>query len=532
MKANSSRRIRVRVPQAILPFFFSFVALFFLDFSSLIPCPCVRVPCLAAQTACAADAPVEAPERVREPIIAGSWYPGDPRALKEMVQGFLARVTPTDIPGRLTTLVVPHAGYPYSGQVAAYAYKTLEKQKFDTVVVIAPSHHSAFSGVSVYDQGGFRTPLGVVPLDTGLISALEKRESRIRFLPEAHAKEHAIEIELPFLQTVLPGFKLVPLVMGDQDLSTCRWLAKALADCIGGKSVLVVASSDLSHFHTYDEAVALDRVVIAKISAFDPEGLSEGLSQGKCEACGGGPIVAAMLLARKQGATGGGVLNYANSGDVTGERERVVGYLAGAFWADTQAKADIQPAAGPPPKVGVDLGLTREEKTFLHRVVREVVEGGCRGAKPSGFEAPTPAIKEVRGAFVTIRKQKELRGCIGNIVGSRPLVETVADMASAAAFHDPRFPAVTAGELPELEYEISVLTPLRRIGDVGEIRVGVHGIYMRKDGFSGLLLPQVATEYGWDRETFLEQTCAKAGLPKGAWKDKSTEIYIFSADVF
>ncbi len=234
----------------------------------------------------------------------------------------------------MTALISPHAGYVYSGQVAAHAYKLLEKQKFSTVIVLAPSHQARFTGVSVYDRGGFRTPLGVVPLDQDLISALEKRDKRIRFIPEAHAKEHALEIQLPFLQVVMPGFKLVPLVMGEQDLETCRWLAEAIADCIKDKPVLLVASSDLSHFHSSDEAKRLDQVVLDRVAAFDPEGLLRSLESGKCEACGGGPMVATMLAARRLGATKSRVLNSANSGDVTGDRSRVVGYMAAALWAE------------------------------------------------------------------------------------------------------------------------------------------------------------------------------------------------------
>ncbi|MGV8073948.1 MAG: AmmeMemoRadiSam system protein B [Syntrophobacteraceae bacterium] len=530
MKAKLSRTVRPRLSRASLCFIFASFVLIPFNLSYFIASCGMRLNRLAEQTACAVEAPA-ASEEIREPVLAGSWYPGDPKALKEMVEGFVSRAAQNEVPGRLTALVAPHAGYVFSGQVAAYAYKILQKREFQTVVVIAPSHQAAFSGVSVYDRGGFRTPLGVVPLDSAFISALEKRESRIRFIPNAHAKEHAIEIQLPFLQTVLQEFKLVPLIMGDQDISTCRWLAEALADCIKDKSVLVVASSDLSHFHSYDQAKVLDQVVIDRINALDPEGLSENLLKGKCEACGGGPMVAAMLLAGKQGTTAGKVLNYANSGDVTGDRNRVVGYLAAAFWTAHQSESKT-PATVAPLKVGVDLGLTKEEKAFLHKVVRETVEAGCRGAKLPRFELSTPTLKDLRGAFVTIHKRKELRGCIGNIIGSRPLVETIAEMASAAAFHDPRFPAVTAEELPELEYEISVLTPLRRTEDVSEIQVGIHGIYIKKDGRSGLLLPQVATEYGWDRTAFLENTCEKARLPKDAWKDKSADIYIFSADVF
>ncbi|UCE84421.1 MAG: AmmeMemoRadiSam system protein A [Deltaproteobacteria bacterium] len=183
-------------------------------------------------------------------------------------------------------------------------------------------------------------------------------------------------------------------------------------------------------------------------------------------------------------------------------------------------------------RVGVDLGLTSEEKTILLEIAREVVEAGCRGEKMVEPKVTSPTLNELRGAFVTLHKDGKLRGCIGHIRGQKPLVKTVVEMAEAAAFQDPRFPPVTTEELEQLEYEISVLTPLHRISNVEEIQVGTHGIYMKRGSHAGLLLPQVATEWGWDRNTFLEHTCTKAGLPVDAWKDKKTEIYIFSADVF
>jgi len=183
-------------------------------------------------------------------------------------------------------------------------------------------------------------------------------------------------------------------------------------------------------------------------------------------------------------------------------------------------------------KVGVDLGLNAEEKKLLHHIARTVIENRARGIQVPEFKVDSPILKENRGAFVTINKKGQLRGCIGYIEGRGPLHKTVEEMAEAAAFRDPRFSPVKGKELPELELEISVLTPLRKITDVNEIEIGRHGIYIKKGWYSGLLLPQVATEYKMDRQTFLEHTCQKAGLPSNAWKDKNTEIYIFSADIF
>jgi AmmeMemoRadiSam system protein B/AmmeMemoRadiSam system protein A len=485
--------------------------------------------CCDLRDAASAEGKPMPAEQTREPVCAGTWYPGDAKRLREDIEIYLQKAATPDLHGRLFALIAPHAGYSYSGQVAAYAYKLLEKQKFESVVLIGPSHHAYFSGVSIYDRGGFRTPLGVVPLDTALTAALKERDGRIRYVAEAHAEEHSLEIQLPFLQVVMPGFKLVPLVMGDQSFESCQWLAEAVARCIGKKSVLVVASSDLSHFHSYQEARKLDQVVLDEVNAFEPRALSDNLKRGTCEACGGGPMVTAMLIAKKLGAAKGQVLYYANSGDVTGDRSRVVGYMAAALWANPKEEGE---AGGRKLKVGVETGLTAEEKAALLKLARKTIEAECRGRKAPTPEAQSPALNEPRGAFVTLKKHGGLRGCIGQIQTREPLVKTVAEMAVAAAFDDPRFPPLRAEELQDIDIEISVLTPLRRIVDVGDIRVGTHGIFMRRGGYSGLLLPQVATEWNWDRTAFLEHTCEKAHLPKNAWQDRETEIYIFSADVF
>jgi AmmeMemoRadiSam system protein B/AmmeMemoRadiSam system protein A len=496
-------------------------------------CLLVLVPALFpgrwTRIAAAVDHKPDKQQVIHESVIAGAWYPGSADELRQTVRDFLSRVPEVSFPGKPTTLISPHAGYPYAGQVAAYAYKLLEKQKFSTVIIIGPSHYASFSGVAVYDRGGFRTPLGVVPLDNDLISALEKRDPRIRFVDGAHTREHSLEMQLPFLQVVLPGFKLVPLLMGEQDYATCSWLARAIAESIKGKSVLVVASSDLSHFHTSDKARLLDKVVEERVGAFDPKGLSEDLADGKCSACGGGPIVTAMLVARLEGANYARVLHYADSGDVTGDHGRVVGYMAAALGVSREKQADAKVESS---QVGVDLGLSASDKALLHKIARETIEARCRGERPPRFDVASPKLKEARGAFVTLRKHGELRGCIGHITGDLPLAETIAQMADAAAFHDPRFRPVGVDELKDLEIEISVLTPLHKISNPEEIRVGTHGVIIRNDGRSGLLLPEVATEYGWDRTSFLEHTCLKAGLPRDAWKDKDSEIYIFSADVF
>ena len=469
-------------------------------------------------------------KEIREPILAGTWYPEKPEVLSRDIKRYLENAKKEKVEGDVLALVSPHAGYMYSGQVAAHAYRLIEGKTFETVVILAPSHHVLFQGASIIPQGSFRTPLGVIPIDTEFSKKLMEKRTEIKSIPEAHAREHSLEIQLPFLQMVLKSFKLVPIVMEPYwSWETCEAVASGIAETAKGRNVLLIASSDLSHFHPYEQAVGLDKILLDDIDRFDAEGLRRDLKGNRTEACGGGPIITVMLTAKALGANRGMVLTYGNSGDVTGDRSRVVGYGAGVFYRATggaeQMKSDQK-------KVGVDLGLNDQEKKTLHAIVKSVVENRAKGRPVPEFNVDASILKETRGAFVTIKRKGQLRGCIGNIEGRGPLYRTIEEMAEAAAFRDPRFASVTEKELPELEFEISVLTPLRKIKEVDEIEVGKHGLYIIKGRYAGLLLPQVATEYGWDRQTFLEHTCNKAGLPSDAWKDKSAEIYIFSADVF
>jgi AmmeMemoRadiSam system protein B/AmmeMemoRadiSam system protein A len=405
----------------------------------------------------------------------------------------------------------------------------IEGKSFDTVVVVGPSHRFPFKGASLWDRGGFRTPLGVVPVDDELSKKLMEKRKEIRFIPEAHNQENSLELQIPFLQTVLKSFKLVPIAMEpDWSWETCQYLASAIAETVRGKKVLLVASTDLSHYYTYNIAIELDRIFLNHIERFDIEGLNRDLKSNRTEACGGGPVVTIMLAAKTLGANQGKMLKYLNSGDVTGDRSRVVGYAAGVFYKTVGGKEKMKEEK----KAGVDLGLSEQDKKTLHHIAKTVIENKARGKAVPEFKLESPILKENRGAFVTIQKKGQLRGCIGYIEGHGPLHKTIEEMAEAAAFRDPRFSPVKEKELPELDIEISVLTPLRKITDVREIEVGKHGIYIIKGGWSGLLLPQVATEYGWDRLAFLEHTCQKAGLPPNAWKEKDIEIYIFSADIF
>ena len=266
---------------------------------------------------------------VRKSAIAGSWYPGTPEDLARDVDRYLAQVPARDVPGELLGLVAPHAGYKYSGPVAAYAYKLLEGLAFDTVAVVSPSHRVPYRDNAVTEMRHYWTPLGTVPVDEDLVTALAQHAPVTRVPQDA---EHSLEIQLPFLQRALgDGWTLLPIMMGDHSLPACRVLGGGLAAVLKDRRALLVASTDLSHFHSEAAAHRLDGVVLDRVNAFDPEGLAEDLKMNVCEACGGGPTVAVMLAARALGATDSQVLCYATSADVTGDRSNVVGYMAAAI---------------------------------------------------------------------------------------------------------------------------------------------------------------------------------------------------------
>ncbi len=269
------------------------------------------------------------PKNVRRSVIAGSWYPGTERQLRKTVQDYLDNVEKEELDGELIGLISPHAGYIYSGQVAAYAYKQLDGASYDAVSVISPVHRMFVGRFAATSAAAYETPLGLVEVDAELVEAMDKE---MDLTPVSRDNEHSLEIQLPFLQVVLGDFKLLPIMMGDQDLSSCQKLGTALAKVLKGKNVLLVASTDLSHFHNYNVAVRLDEIVLERVGAYEPEGLASDLKRGKSEACGGGPVIAVMLAAQELGANKAKVLKYMNSGDVTGDHSQVVGYMAAALY--------------------------------------------------------------------------------------------------------------------------------------------------------------------------------------------------------
>lgn len=455
---------------------------------------------------------------VRKAVRAGQFYEADPVALSVDIDACLAAApAPSASAARIRAIIVPHAGYVYSARTAARAYRQVQGRDIPTVVVLGPSHYVGFEGCSIFTGDGFATPLGVAAVDTAAAKALVQATG-FAYVAAAHTEEHSLEVQVPFLQKVLPKAKIVPVVMGVPSDRTIRTLAAALGKVFKDANVLVVASTDMSHFLTKREANALDADTIALVRELKVPALIRKLERNENILCGGAAVAAALLYAQNLGDAAVDILGYADSTDGGGPADRVVGYFAAAVTAGQAAEE----AAG--------FALTAEDKKELLVLARRAVEIYVREGKVLDASTDRPNLKAPRGAFVTLTVGGALRGCIGFTEPLFPLAETVIRAGVYAATEDPRFRTVSAAELKSLDYEISVLTPLVKI-DPARVQVGRHGLVVAKDGRRGLLLPQVATEYRWSREEFLRQTCLKAGLPADAWRT-GAEIFAFEAVVF
>lgn len=490
----------------------------------------LRVFIMALLTFCLSSCSTAQEQKIRPAGVAGGFYPEDPKVLTKMIDGFLEKAEIPSIKGTVYGVVAPHAGYVYSGHVAAYSYALLKKREIERVIVISPSHIEAFRGASIYNGDAYNTPLGNINIDKAFCKSLAEQNELLYLSAKGHETEsygrmeHALEVHLPFLQRAIEGFKLVPIVMGDQSYESCRALGVGLAKLIKNPKTIIVASSDLSHFHNYAEAVKLDKKVLNAIEEWDYFNMSRNLRSRIWEACGGGPIVATMIASEKLGANKAKIIKYANSGDVEiGDKSSVVGYASVVFYEDATTGK----------KMDSGIKLNKAEQEYLLRIAKESVETVVRKGKvlncnSGGFSS----LSIDRGAFVTLNKEGHLRGCIGYTAPMQPLCQTVCNAAASAAVKDHRFMPVSSEELAELTYDISVLSPFRLVKNIEQIKIGKHGLLIKNGPAEGLLLPQVASDYNWDRITFLQQTCRKAGLPIDAWKSEDTDIFMFSAFVF
>jgi AmmeMemoRadiSam system protein B/AmmeMemoRadiSam system protein A len=472
---------------------------------------------------------------VRRPAVAGTFYPADSATLSEMVRGHLAQVHDLpEIDGHILALIVPHAGLVYSGAIAACSFKLLERSGVNRVVLCGPSHRHGFNGASVYGPGiRWRTPLGTIECDDTWCRKLLGYDNAIDIVREAHAAEHSLEVQLPYLQTVLPAFKIVPIVFGYPEEKTIETLAAALSSLPDDPNSVMIVSTDWQHYKPASVGRPMDSLGIACIENLDAERLLKHLADGRVEMCGGAPAVAVMKAALTKGANRAKLLCYGDSGDLTGDKSAVVGYAAIAIYrsgsesnSDSTDAPELKTANSTP-----NFDLSDADKKQLLRIARESISIYLKTRAVPEFDVPEN-LRQPGAAFVTLEKRGRLRGCIGHTMAIDQLYKTVATCAIQAAFADRRFHPVQTEELPQLHIEISVLTPLVEVRSLDEIEVGRHGLMIVMGNSRGLLLPQVATDYGWSRTQFLQQTCQKAGLPTDAYQSPEATIYKYEALIF
>lgn len=492
-----------------------------------------RLPAAAPETA----VPATSSTRVREPAVAGLFYPKDPVELSRTVDACLAEARTTPVAGEIKALICPHAGYPYSGPVAGSAYRMLAGREYDTVVVLGPTHYADLRAASVTNAAVFRTPLGDVPVSAKAAVlaqsgpfALEPRcdvqrpewwlqSSRAApAIDTADTWEHSVEVEIPFLQKTLKEFQLIPVVMGEVDPAKA---ASALAKIVDDRT-LVIASSDLSHYYSYAKAQELDERCVKAICDLDIGAMETQ------EACGRIPILTVMHLARERGWKAC-LLDRRNSGDTAGKKSRVVGYAAIAFYA---------PAAGP-----MDAPAAQEfsaaDRRYLIDLARKTVRAVVAGGNPpeASAEGLDPKFAAPKGCFVTLTKHGDLRGCIGYIFAQGPLVKAVIENARNAALSDRRFPPVAPREVDELEIEISVLTrpqPLAFASSaelLQKLKPHQDGVVLQIGERGATFLPQVWDQLP-DKVEFLNNLAEKAGCDRTDWRQPGAAVFIYHVEAF
>ena len=468
------------------------------------------------------------------------FYPREPETLRKQIDDLLAAAKKHSV-SKLRALVSPHAGYAYSGPVAAVAYKQLEGTDFRTVVVMAPSHTAHFAGAMVPDYDAYETPLGNIPVSPKAAQLAAKKPFVVN--PECEVRrpafwhlspkplppfgeetpdtfEHSLEVQLPFLRRLLPEVQLVPIIFGEVDPAE---VAEGLAPLLD-EHTLVVASSDLSHYRPYELANMLDRRTVQAILDLKADEI------GPLQACGSGPICTVIALAKKLGWQAK-LLDYRNSGDTSGEKRGVVGYAAIAFYVPADSEKQ------PPAKPGQEFSAA--ERDLMLKLARQSVT-----AAVSKQPLPNPVPDEIpeklrqhRACFVTLNKQGQLRGCIGAIFPEEPLYQAVIRKARSAALEDTRFEPVTPEELPQIEVEISVLTLPRELDFrspedlLAKLRPRVDGVVLNVAGYQATFLPQVWEQIP-DKEQFMSSLARKAGLRPGDWRHPQAAVLVYQAEVF
>lgn len=465
----------------------------------------------------------------REPAVAGQFYPSSEIELRSVLKSFFKHAHVTQ-QNNIRAIIAPHAGYMFSGQVAASAYKTLNpSNEYQNIFIIGSSHHVSFNGISIYNQGGYITPLGEVEVNQELANQLINENKYLMYWPPAHSKEHGIEVQLPFLQYHLHHpFKIIPIIIGTHAPETINILSDILAPWFNNDNLLVI-SSDFAHYPSAHDAQVIDKQTLDVIKQNDPQLLIQHINNKTqynipnlaTSLCGWTSVLALLYLTRGKNYNISPVAyNHSGSNTPYGDKHRVVGYYGVTVSAPPITKSAF---------------LTDHDQNILLNLARQTIKtyftsGKINTLSPGDYP---PVLNKKSGAFISLYNKDTLRGCMGRFTSEEPLVHVIQQMVLAAATNDYRFNPVTKEELPELAIEISVLSPLKSIKSPHEIELGKHGIYIKQGSQSGTYLPQVANKTAWTLDEFLGHCCKdKAGLEWDSWRDPETEIFTYETIVF
>lgn len=476
-------------------------------------------------------------KNIRKTAVAGSWYPDNKATLDSSIQEYLNNVNKAVELSNIKALIVPHAGYRFSGQVAATAFKQLD-DIYKTVIIIGPSHKAAFNGASIPDVTHYETPLGLIKISKKAKTLL--KEDIFQSHPTAHLEEHDIEIELPFLQSVLTNFEIIPILIGASTTKDeLESIAQTLKNNIDDKTLIVI-STDFTHYGPnygyipFEQDIPanlnnLDMAAVDRILSRDPKGFLRFLDETKCTICGRLPITILLYMIEGDPTIKPYLLYYTTSGAITNDYSNSVSYITMAFTGEISLKAS-EDTKDP---------LTNEEQDFLLRLARKTAEEYLNSGKKLVIDDSklTPDLKKVQGCFTTFNKNHNLRGCIGHILPQEELYKCVMDNAVNAAVNDRRFNPVESKEMQDIVIEISVLTvPEPLEFNDGEdlkdkLRPMVDGVVLKQGFKQSTYLPQVWANFN-SKEEFLTSLCRKGGMPENCWQDTSTEVFTYQAFVF
>lgn len=469
----------------------------------------------------------------RQPVASGRFYSTDKKTLTKDLAKLFKDCKKTPVKSNVRAIISPHAGYVFSGNTAASAFSSIpENYSYKNIFIIGSSHVMAFEGASVYNTGDYITPLGTATVNREIADKLIKENKVFKFPVTAHIQEHSIEVQIPFLQYYFKKLPhVVPIIIGTTNEKTIRQISEALRPYFTPDNLFVI-SSDFSHYPPYKDAIESDWLTALSILTGDPEKFLNTLQKNSqknikglvTSMCGWTSGLTILYLAEGNDRLEFNLIDYSNSGDSPyGGKDEVVGYNAISL---TTRSDDSHSEIGK-----TEFTFSDEEKDLLFSLARNSIKSKLEnGKKQSPVEVTSSKLHEPLGAFVTLKIDGSLRGCIGRFISEEPLYEVVQQSALSSAFDDPRFPPLSSVEYKKINIEITVLGPLKKINEISDIILGRHGIYIKKDGRSGTMLPQVATENGWTVEQFLGYTSRdKAGIGWDGWKD--AEIFIYEGIV-